>query len=97
MEFTVITDLADRYPHEISGGQQQRVALVRALSNNPSLLLLDEPLSHLDLELKDNVRNELINLIQKVGATVLMVTHDTKDAMLMADKIIVLNENRFNS
>ena len=96
MEFTVITDLADRYPHEISGGQQQRVALVRALSNNPSLLLLDEPLSHLDLELKDNVRNELINLIQKVGATVLMVTHDTKDAMLMADKIIVLNDGQID-
>ena len=96
MEFTLISDLANRYPHEISGGQQQRVALVRALANSPSLLLLDEPLSHLDYDLKDNVRNELISLIKKVGATVLMVTHDTKDAMLMADKILVLNDGQID-
>ncbi|HBH10090.1 MAG TPA: ABC transporter ATP-binding protein [Gammaproteobacteria bacterium] len=91
MKFTILDDLANRYPHEISGGQQQRVALVRALSINPTLLLLDEPLSHLDYELKDNVRNELVNLIKKVGATVLMVSHDTEDAMIMADKVLVLN------
>tara|TARA_Y100000590_G_scaffold77997_1_gene86595 strand:- start:11059 stop:12057 length:999 start_codon:yes stop_codon:yes gene_type:complete len=91
IEFTRITDLLNRFPHEISGGQQQRVALVRALSINPSLLLLDEPLSHLDYELKANVRKEFVNLINKVGATVLLVSHDTKDAMLMADKVLVLN------
>ena len=83
IEFTRIKNLLERFPHEISGGQQQRVALVRALSINPALLLLDEPLSHLDHELK--------NLIKKVGATVLMVTHDTEDAMYMANKVLVLN------
>ena len=91
IQFTRIDDLLERFPHEISGGQQQRVALVRALSTNPSLLLLDEPLSHLDNELKHNVRNELNNLFKKVSATVLIVSHDTKDAMHMANKVIVLN------
>ena len=91
IEFTRIKNLLDRFPHEISGGQQQRVALVRALSINPALLLLDEPLSHLDHELKHQVRTELKNLIKKVGATVLMVTHDTEDAMYMTNKVLVLN------
>ena len=91
IEFTRIKNILERFPHEISGGQQQRVALVRALSINPALLLLDEPLSHLDHELKHQVRNELKNLIKKVGATVLMVTHDTEDAMYMANKVLVLN------
>ena len=58
-----ISDTLSRYPHQISGGQQQRVALVRALANNPSLLLMDEPLSHLDSALKENVRSELLSLI----------------------------------
>ena len=92
IQFTRIDDLLERFPHEISGGQQQRVALVRALSTNPSLLLLDEPLSHLDNELKHYVRNELNNLFKKVSATVLIVSHDTKDAMHMANKVIVLND-----
>ena len=90
IEFTRIKNLLNRYPHEISGGQQQRVALVRALSINPSLLLLDEPLSQLDNELKHQVRNELIHLIKKVGATVLMVSHDIEDAMYMANKVLIL-------
>ena len=62
IQFCDLESLLDRYPHEISGGEQQRVALVRALSINPSLLLLDEPLSHLDNDLKQNIRNELIKL-----------------------------------
>ena len=62
MEMADISGLEQRYPHEISGGQQQRVALVRALATRPSLLLLDEPLSHLDPELRDSVRTELLKL-----------------------------------
>tara|TARA_Y100000591_G_scaffold138809_1_gene119219 strand:+ start:153 stop:1133 length:981 start_codon:yes stop_codon:yes gene_type:complete len=92
IQFCNLENLLDRYPHEISGGEQQRVALVRALSIKPSLLLLDEPLSHLDSDLKQNIRNELINLFEKVKATTLFVSHDIEDAMTMANKVIVLKD-----
>ena len=96
LELTKIKDLQDRYPHEISGGEQQRVALVRALVTKPSLLLMDEPLSHLDQELRDNVRFDLINLFRETNTTVLFVSHDTDDAMAMADKIVVLNDGKID-
>ena len=88
---TDISDILSRYPHQISGGQQQRTALVRALANNPALLLMDEPLSHLDSELKENVRNELITILKKLEMTVIIVTHDSEDALIISDKTIVLN------
>lgn len=94
LKLTKIEDLQNRYPHEISGGEQQRVALVRALVTKPSLLLMDEPLSHLDQELRDNVRFDLINLFRETKTTVLFVSHDTEDAMEMADKIVVLNDGK---
>ena len=94
LKLTKIQDLENRYPHEISGGEQQRVALVRALVTKPSLLLMDEPLSHLDQELRDKVRYDLINLFKETKTTVLFVSHDTEDAMVMADKIVVLNEGK---
>ena len=94
LKLTKIEDLENRYPHEISGGEQQRVALVRALVTKPSLLLMDEPLSHLDQELRDNVRFDLINLFRETKTTVLFVSHDTEDAMEMADKIVVLNDGK---
>ena len=92
IQFCNLENLLDRYPHEISGGEQQRVALVRALSINPSLLLLDEPLSQLDSDLKQNIRNELINLFEKVKTTTLFVSHDIEDAMTMANKVVVLKD-----
>ena len=94
LEITGIQELKHRFPHEISGGQQQRVALVRALANSPSLILMDEPLSHLDQELRDSVRFELTNLFKKTGATVIFVSHDTEDAMAMANRIVVLNKGK---
>jgi len=94
INFTQLDFLLDRYPHEISGGEQQRVALVRALSINPSLLLLDEPLSHLDNQLKDGIRVELMNFFKKIKSTAIFVSHDTEDAMAMADKVIVLNNGK---
>jgi len=94
LKLTKIEELENRYPHEISGGEQQRVALVRALVTKPSLLLMDEPLSHLDQELRDNVRFDLINLFRETKTTVLFVSHDTEDAMAMADKIVVLNDGK---
>ena len=94
LELTKISELKKRYPHEISGGEQQRVALVRALATNPSLVLLDEPLSHLDPELRDNVRAELIHLFEETQTTALFVSHDTEDAMAMADRVIVMRNGR---
>ena len=89
-----ISDILSRYPHQISGGQQQRVALVRALANNPSLLLMDEPLSHLDSALKEKVRGELLSILKKLDITALIVTHDAEDALTISDKTIVLNQGR---
>ena len=92
MEMADISGLEQRYPHEISGGQQQRVALVRALATRPSLLLLDEPLSHLDPELRDSVRTELLKLFRETDTTALFVSHDIEDAMVIADRMVVLRK-----
>ena len=91
-DLTKIGDLKNRYPHQISGGEQQRVALVRALATQPSLLLLDEPLSHLDPELRNNVRCELLNIFRVTNTTALFVSHDTEDALTMADQVVVMHE-----
>ena len=89
-----IGGLEQRFPHEISGGQQQRVALVRALATRPKLLLLDEPLSHLDSDLKDSVRTELLNLFRKTDTTTLFVSHDIEDAMAIADRMVVMRDGQ---
>lgn len=83
-----------RYPHELSGGEQQRVALARALAPRPTLLLLDEPFSNLDPHLKAQVRNELFRIIRVTGVACIFVTHDTQDAMAVADRMAVLNKGR---
>ncbi len=80
-----------KYPAELSGGQQQRVALARALAQSPSLLLLDEPLSALDAQVREHLRRELRQLQQKLGVTTLMVTHDQDEALTLADTIAVMN------
>ena len=85
---------AGRYPRELSGGQQQRVALARAIVNRPKLLLLDEPLSALDLKLRKRVQLELKHLQQKLGIAFLFVTHDQEEAMTMADRIVVMHGGR---
>jgi putative spermidine/putrescine transport system ATP-binding protein len=85
-----MTDFARRYPHEISGGQQQRVALARALAPRPSLLLLDEPLSNLDAKLRDEIREELRALHGALGITMVYVTHDQEDALVLASRIALL-------
>lgn len=81
-----------RYPHELSGGQQQRVALARALAPQPSLLLMDEPFSSLDVELRRALALEVREILKSLNITVVMVTHDQEEAFAMADKIGVLNE-----
>jgi putative spermidine/putrescine transport system ATP-binding protein len=85
---------ADRRPRELSGGQQQRVALARALVVHPSLLLLDEPLSNLDAKLRDEMRDEIRSLQQRLGITTVFVTHDQDEALATADKVAVLHEGR---
>lgn len=83
--------LSDRFPHELSGGQQQRVALARALAIKPRLLLLDEPLSNLDLKLREEMREELIRIKNIEKITIIYVTHDQSEALYLADKIAVMN------
>jgi multiple sugar transport system ATP-binding protein len=86
--------LLDRKPKQLSGGQQQRVALGRAIARQPQLFLLDEPLSNLDTQLRDDTRAELKQLHQQLGITTIYVTHDQVEAMTLADKIVVLNRGR---
>jgi iron(III) transport system ATP-binding protein len=82
----------NNYPHQLSGGQQQRVALARAMAPNPKILLLDEPFSNLDALLKDQVREEIRQIIKKTGITAIFVTHDTRDALSTADRIAILHK-----
>lgn len=85
---------AKRKPHQLSGGQQQRVALARSLAKRPQLLLLDEPLGALDKKLREQTQFELVNIIEKVGVTCVMVTHDQEEAMTMANRIAVMSKGR---
>lgn len=89
-----ITHLLERKPRQLSGGQQQRVALGRAIVRQPQVFLLDEPLSNLDAQLRDDTRAELKQLHQQVGITTIYVTHDQVEAMTLADQIVVLNQGR---
>lgn len=89
-----IADVVDCRPHQLSGGQQQRVALARAIVMQPALMLYDEPLSNLDSNTRESLREELLALHRKIGATALFVTHDHDDAMLLADRIIIMDAGR---
>lgn len=87
-------DLANSYPHELSGGQQQRVAIARAMAPRPRLLLLDEPFSSLDPELREQLPRELRQIFREEQATVLLVTHDQQEAFAMTDEIGVMRAGR---
>ncbi|PTM41920.1 ABC transporter ATP-binding protein [Bosea sp. 124] len=89
-----LTAMADRFPRQLSGGQQQRVALARALAIRPKVLLLDEPLSNLDANLRQSVAREIRQLQRAAGLTALMVTHDQDEAMTMADRLVLMNEGK---
>ena len=89
-----IEHLLKRKPKQLSGGQQQRVALGRAIARKPQVFLLDEPLSNLDAQLRDDTRTELKQLHQRVGITTIYVTHDRVEAMTLADRIVVLHDGK---
>ncbi|MBZ2168961.1 MULTISPECIES: ABC transporter ATP-binding protein [Marinobacter] len=85
---------ASRKPHQLSGGQRQRVALVRSLAKHPKLLLLDEPMGALDKKLRTEMQLEVVDIIERVGVTCVMVTHDQEEAMTMADRIAIMDEGQ---
>jgi len=86
-----LPDVEDRYPAQLSGGQQQRIALARAIVIEPDVLLLDEPLSALDANLREEMRVELKSIQHRIGVTSIFVTHDQSEALAMSDKIVVMN------
>ena len=94
LELVQLRGLGDRRPLELSGGQRQRVALARALVVNPTVLLLDEPLSNLDLKLREEMRVEIASLQRRLRITTLFVTHDQGEALVMSDRIAVMNGGR---
>lgn len=89
-----LSNMADRYPHELSGGQQQRVALARALAPCPEVMLLDEPFSNLDADLRLELRTETKRILKEKGTTTILVTHDQEEAFSLSDKVGVLNNGR---
>ena len=92
IEITDIESILEKFPHQCSGGEQQRVALVRSLAVNPSLVLMDEPLSNLDQSMKVNLALVIRNLLKQFKITAVIVTHDIMDAMEMSDRIIVIDK-----
>ena len=91
LEKTKLKGQENKLPHELSGGQQQRVALARAIINKPKILLLDEPLSNIDTELRAHLRAELKEMIKAFGITALFITHDKEDAFYLSDRIAIMS------
>lgn len=94
LEIVELKELKDRYPHQLSGGQQQRVALARALVRNPDILLLDEPLSALDHQIRLKLQDEIKSIQKKLGITTLLVSHDKSEVFRLADRVIMLEEGK---
>ena len=94
LSLTNLTDLVDRFPHELSGGEQQRACIARALIREPDLLLLDEPFSNLDVAIKHSIRDEIYRIIKATKTTTILVTHDINDSLNIADKILVFKAGK---
>ena len=96
LELFKVEKLANKFPHEISGGEQQRVALARAMAPHPDILLLDEPFSALDQNLKNKLYQETKKIFKEKGLTVLIVSHDKNEAELLSDKLIYIKEGKIS-
>lgn len=94
LDMVGLSDMSQRYPHELSGGQQQRIALARALAPSPEVMLLDEPFSNLDADLRMELRTETKRILKESGTTVILVTHDQEEAFSLSDRVGVLNNGR---
>jgi len=94
IELVGLTGLEHRYPHELSGGQQQRVALARALAPRPDLILLDEPLSNLDVQVRLRLRQEIRSILKETGIAAIFVTHDQEEALSLCDRIVVMQAGK---
>jgi molybdate transport system ATP-binding protein len=94
LEITELYSLRDRYPHTLSGGQKQRVALARALMNRPKLLLLDEPLSAIDEELRESLQKEILSLHKEFGTTTILVSHSKKEIESLCDRVLVIKDGK---
>ncbi|MDO8789122.1 MAG: ABC transporter ATP-binding protein, partial [Sulfuritalea sp.] len=94
LELIGLAQHGERYPHELSGGQQQRVALARALAPQPHLLLLDEPFSNLDVELRERLSLEVRDILKRAGMAAILVTHDQNEAFAVSDMVGIMREGR---
>ena len=94
LELVHMETFSNRFPHQLSGGQRQRVALARSLAKRPKLLLLDEPMAALDKKLREQMQLDVVNIIERVGVTCVMVTHDQEEAMTMATRIGVMHDGK---
>ncbi|MGA1824148.1 MAG: ABC transporter ATP-binding protein [bacterium] len=94
MKFVSLPDHLHRYPHQLSGGQRQRLAIARTISLEPSIILMDEPLSNLDPDLKNKIRDVILKMKEALQISILYVTHDHDDALLLADRVAIMNHGR---
>ena len=94
LELVGLQDKGDRHPHDLSGGEQQRVALARTLAPDPKLILLDEPFSNLDADLRRQMRSEVKEILKRLGRTVILVTHDQDEAFELGDRVVILNNGK---
>jgi len=94
LDIVGLSDMGTRFPHELSGGQQQRVALARALAPQPDLILMDEPFSNLDVELRERLSSEVRHILKKQGITAVLVTHDQQEAFALGDQVGVMRDGK---
>ena len=92
LDLVNLLDCKHKYPHELSGGEQQRVALVRALAPSPDIILMDEPFSNIDQDIKEELLSDVRTLLKELAITSIIVTHDQNEAFNLADKVVIMND-----